>query len=230
MDKVNQLGKTLGKTKKEVNQNIRRGAENFPTPEISVKDFNRLFTYRKTFDAHSDASVRLNVKLKEITTPCSVNPPIINKWCRLKFNDAGIPGTMLEDNGGFILNSDGTITVPDNGCYAITFTSSAWGLSYIQGLAQFASFYHNYKVVKSYTKYATGFIAILGPLIWVIPSITHLYQVIEAKAGDTLSASLSENIGGLCSGTWWGCLLHNAFFGLADTWIRIDLIALAESV
>jgi hypothetical protein len=137
---------------------------------------------------------------------------------------------MLEDNGGFILNADGTITVPDNGCYGITFSSGAWGLSYLADKVQIATFYHNYKAIKSHTKYATGFIAILGPLIWVIPSITHLYQVIEAKAGDTISASLSENIGGNCSDSWWGCLLRGAFYGIADTYLKIDLIAVAENV
>jgi len=229
-DKINQVGKTLRKTSNEVNYNIRRGAENFPTPEITVKDFNKLFTYSKKFEARSDATVKLNVRLKEITTPCSINPPILNKWCRVKFNTSGVPGTMLEVNGEFILEGS-NIVVPDNGCYGVTWASGTHGVSYFSNQAQYANFYHNGKIVKSVAKPTTGFIAILGPSIWVYPSIPHLYQVIEAKAGDTISASLDADDFNQCypwvAGT---CLGGGLFSGLEDTTLKIDLIALAESV
>lgn len=253
-DNVKQVGKILRKNQDEVDHNIRRGAENFPTPEINVQDFNKLFKYKKTFEAHSDASVHLNVRLKEITTPCSINPPMTDIWCRAKFSDNGppyapsgyttsynYPITMLENNGKmvyedgawveheFILNGDGSIIVPADGCYGIQWTSGAWGVSIEHSNHnQIATFYHNGKVVYTHYKPTTGIIHTLGPFYWQMPSIPHLYVVIEAKAGDTILATLTDDGINECW-EWWGCR-RGFFVWQGTTEIRMDLIAEAENV
>jgi hypothetical protein len=251
MDKVKQVGKILGKRQRETSLNARRGAENFPAPEITVKDFNKLFDYKKTFMAHSDGPVKINVGLKEITTPCTVNPPTTDVWCRAKFGIISYPTavgqfttclaypvTMLDNNGSidpdtelekeFILNADGSITVPETGCYGIEWSSGAYGVGYFENHRQIATFYHNDRVVHTLTKQPSGFIAILGPWIWVFPAITHIYKVMEAKAGDTFKVTLSDDGINECY-PWWGCL--RGFFVYQDTTeVRIDLIAVAEGV
>lgn len=256
MDKVNQVGKKLGANRKEADTNIRRAKENFPAPERAVQNVNKLFRYKKTFAASPNALVLADLKLKEIVTPCTVNPPILDIWCRAQFGIAsypspgGSPGdystclaypmTMLDNNGKlvyeegewvereFILNDDGTIVVPEDGCYGITWSSGAWGVSYFQNHNQYATFYHNGKVVKSVAKPTTGIIHVLGPFIWQYPAITHLYQVVEAKAGDTISATLTDDGMNECY-SWWGCL-RGFFVYQETTQIRVDLIAIAESV
>jgi hypothetical protein len=256
MDNVNQVGKKLGKTKKEAQLNIRRSAENFPTPERAIQNFNPLFNYNKSFVTSPDAHVLIDVQLKDIITPCSINPPTSGIWCRAQFGlisypDAGgrtevlhlttslsYPVTMLDNNGKvdpvteeetlFILNGDGSITVPEDGCYGVTWSSGAWGVSYFSTHNQHANFYHNGNLVKSVAKPTTGIIHVLGPLIWQYPAITYFYQVIEAKAGDTILVTLTDDGMNECY-SWWGCL-RGFFVWQETTQIRIDCIAIAENV
>lgn len=242
MDNTNQTGKKLSENVQQTKHNLRRKKENFLKPDATVNNLNNISPFRITFDMTLKSTATLNLKITEIPTPCTINPPKEDRNCTtyLYGDNPGILGTLLTNNGGFeIVNPGATvgsaIKVPVDGCYSIYWTSGAYGAGYFGDKQVSVIFFHNDVAFRLATLISTGFLAILGPSIYFYVPQSPLYGVIECKAGDLLSFGLTEN--DISQGYPWvaGTALHGFFYNPAggvagpSTRIGIDLIAEAEA-
>lgn len=244
MDNIKQTGKRLRKTERESDHNVRRIAENLPLPERTVTSFNKVHPYRKTF-AMDGQSAYLNLKIKELTTPCTVNPPAVDVRATMNFAFDN-PGVIINFSStsniiwdeppdpprtDFILE-DQKVYVPVDGCYSVFWESGAWGAGYFFDKHVIVGLQHNGYEFRTVSQATTGGISVLGPTVFVYTPASPIYGVFEAKAGDYFTAFLTQE--DISQGYPWigqPTGLHGFFYNPAHvpiTAITLELIALAE--
>lgn len=244
MDNLKQVGKKLNKTAKETDQNTRRIAENFVKPERILGLFNKLHPYKTTFSMDDTSTAYLNLRFMELTVPCTINPPYLETKCSIQF-DSDNPGffrepfTSTKSIDPHLTDftwTDKAVTVPLDGCYSVLWQSPAWGVGYFSNKAITVALLHNGYPFRTVVQSTTGVIALLGPGIYVYTPASPVYAVVECKAGDTLSAFLTQE--SIAQGYPWigqgdlveGGGLHGFFVDTDDhgATIQIELIAVAE--
>lgn len=226
---------------------MARIIQNFPRTERRTDIVDLVNPYIKEFDANN-SSVSLDINLNPKSMPCSVNPPIRpDSYARVKYggdytrpetctSDACCDGTItafyivdgIEQIGGYTTNGT-SITVPEDGCYYVRIKGGGWGISYFMGAQTELILYHNGSAIASGNRVTTGYIALLGPVIYYTPPVSNLFAVIEAKAGDTISASMNASGFSLCYGWVAGTYLRGSF-QVYTSEMEVILIASAENV
>jgi hypothetical protein len=243
MDKVNQVGKKLAATQKASKINSNRKRENFPQPNRTVDSFNIIHPYTTTFSMSGKTSALLSLKIAEITTPCTVNPPILHIYtgCYLNGSDPGTIDALYSTSqqivpgqNDFVLIPNAGVQVPLDGCYSVHWTSSAWGMSYYGDRAVYVSIgrvspdgtYHN---IRSVGQTPTGALALLGPLIFAYTPASPIWAVVECKAGDCIALAMTE--GDLAASyPWYNGGLSGFFSAPFDgSGALITLVAVAEN-
>ncbi len=248
MDNINQTGKKLAKIQKESNTNIRRAAENFPLPERIVDSFNPAHPYETTFATTANSTVYLSLKIVEFPTPCSVNPPYVDVRCVTNFggDNPGQIGAIISTtynvdkinnppNPDFVLVSQSTgtwrtgVTVPLDGCYSVLWQSSAWGVGYVPGKPITVGITKNDTVVRTVWQTNTWELHLLGPTIYSYAPASPVWATVECKAGDVISAFLTEQDVAESIPWYNGTGLSGFFYSpYSDSSLTIELIAVAE--
>ena len=239
MNKVTQAGKKIGKSQKEAGLNVRRAAENFVQPARIVNSFNRLHPYTSQFVATPGSTALLSLKITEYPTPCTVNPPLLN---------ISTESTHSGDNPGYVINLyntsseldppnkdfllvDGGIQVPLDGCYNVLWTSGAWGVSYYGDKTVTVGLLRQGYLFRSAPQGATQVTFLLGPPIYSYAPVSPLYAVVDCKAGDIITAFLTEN--DISQGyPWYNQTGLEGFFvstGAYAAHITVTLVAVAEA-
>jgi hypothetical protein len=234
MDKVNQAGKKIGAINKTSGANARRASENFLKPGQIVNSFNKIHPYVTEFTTTPGSPARLNLKIVELPTPCTVNPPLLNISTNSSFlgdnpgEIVGLYDTTEEidpPNKDFLLVG-GAIQVPLDGCYAVDWRSGAWGVGYFGDKAVSVVLLHNTYRFRTVVQRVIGVMALLGPLIYTYAAASPVYALIPCAAGDTISAILTEN--NIDQGyPWIGGDLGGFFTG--DSSLKVTLVAEAEA-
>jgi len=243
------VGKNLGKTKKETDQNLDRIKINFPYSQRSVDNMDLYNTYRKEFNLGEATSATLDLDIKEKPVSCNVNPPEVNSYIETQWggdyvtggcHDWNESGTMTNwrylsttSNTGEYIVSGGKIILPYDGCYLVEVRWGGYGVSYFEAGGYCSISVNKYgpsgtKTLGSASTYPTGIISILGPNLWYTPAPSRLIKMIEAKARDKIAVHASVGGFHICY-DWFGT--HLAGMGVfGNATLKITLIALGEEV
>jgi hypothetical protein len=255
MTESKDVGKDLGKVKRETKNNAKRVKPNFPASQRSVDNLNLYNTYRKEFSIGEGATASLNLDIQEMPAPCTVTPPRIESYIETTWagewmagpcggwNETGQLfnwhctkiGTNTNDEYVVITRTDveisSTIYLPYDGCYLIEFTWGAYGLSYFQqgyidmGVSKFG---RSDPWSLGAGADFTGVIAIMGPSLHYMPSPSRLIGMVEAKEGDSITCT--AHMGGFSKCyPWFGTHLR----GMASPGegsLKITLVATAEDI
>lgn len=242
MDKVKDTGQKIDKIRKESGLNARRISENFLQPHRTVDNVNQITPYLTTFTATPGSSARMDLKITEFPTPCTVNPPLlrISTGANFSYSNPGSVTSLV--NSSSLLNPPdddfllvgGGVQVPIDGCYSVFWTSGAWGVGY------FGDKVANVTITKQRTggggingirtvgQTPTGALILFGPPIYIYTAASPVWAVVECMAGDIISAAITEN--GIAQTFPW---LNNlgGFFdaGLNSSHMVITLIAEFEA-
>lgn len=134
------------------------------------------------------------------------------------------------------------LAIPEDGCYLIEVHSGSYGWEYgynCYGGCQYwyeqgspisghgVNIYKNNKVIASGSSDWTGYLAILGPVLFYYPPVASTFVMVEAKYHDLISAS--ESAQGYDHGHVWvaGAILQG-YFLIGTGSIRITKLASAE--
>jgi len=153
------VGKDLGKTKKEATRNLRRVQLNLPYSQRTTDNVDVYNTYRKEFNITEGTTVSLDLDIQEMPAPCTVNPPEINSSIDTTWQGEYVSGPCGSDNeSGYLANwhcvgeSNNTgdyevittygmgnspssqIFLPYDGCYLIEASWGGYGVSYFKGM------------------------------------------------------------------------------------------------
>ena len=242
MNKVKETGQKIDKIRQESNLNVRRVVENFPQPHRTVDSINQIHPYQTEFTMTEGSSAHLTFKVTEFPTPCTVNPPILHIYTSCHLNGAN-PGVITDiynttklidpPYDDFILTDDG-VQVPIDGCYSVFWTSGAWGMSYFGDKVVNVSILRKRDgrtyAIRVIGQTPTGILILLGPGIYCYTPASPVWAVVECKAGDIISAAMTEN--GIDEGYPWigqETGLHGFFDApLNATGMLITLVAVAE--
>jgi hypothetical protein len=246
MSKITEAGQKIANIRKSSNLNARRVKENFIQPSRIVDNFNIIHPYSTTFTAKEGASASLSLKFDEITTPCTINPPLLHIATSAYFNGDS-PGTLTElfntsqalsppgvdpPIPDFTLDSGGVV-VPVDGCYSVFWNSGSWGVGYFSDKLVTVTVLRrtpdgNLYPIRSIGRGPTGVTALLGPLIYSYTPVSPLYAVVECKAGDAIVMAMNQ--GGIGDKYPWYNGGLTGFFDdpLNGSGITVTLVAVAE--
>jgi hypothetical protein len=205
-----------------------------------VHSFNKIHSYKHNFVTETVGPAHMDLKIRPLTVPCTINPPSLDVRCSASFQG---------DNPGFISdaypfsttssidppNPDFTwipegIFVPVDGCYSVLWESSSWGVGYFSDKIVTVGITHNDIAIRLVEQRTTVVISLFGPLIFSYVPASPIYAVIEAKAGDRISAFLTEN--DISQGYPWigqETGLHGFFASTGWYGSRLDIELIAEA-
>ena len=207
-DNLNQLGKGLSSNNKEASTNVGRALEDSLKVQRLVDNFNSLTSFKQSILVPKDSSAYMDLRITELPVACSVNPPILDIQASAGFTSDN-PGYFAEyiptfngpfqsttvldpPNPDFIVDSTGFV-VPLDGCYSVYWTSSAWGVGYYDDKTVTVGITRNDYVIRQVQQTTTGGIHVLGPTIYVYTPASPIWVIVEARAGDKISAWLTQD-------------------------------------